>query len=183
MLRCSAAAHGGAPTLEEPLKCSKKQNQLQGGPNLIYKDPPIWDVEQQPILSEFFWLQVNCCQWKPAKMVQQNHDKLRSNQNVHGQVGLVSSVARWKTLGKKGRVCKFAVWGCHYRKHFREGWWLAIYCRIWLTENYAKNMRKKSRDGKLAVEQTMVKVNRGSMSATSLSMRPNPSDVIDDRIK
>lgn len=52
-----------------------------------------------------------------------------------------------------------------------------------MTENYAKNMRKKSRDGKLAVEQTMVKVNRGSTSATSLSMRPNPSDVTDDRIK
>lgn len=52
-----------------------------------------------------------------------------------------------------------------------------------MTENYTKDMRKTSRDGKLAVEQTMVKVNRGSMSATSISMRPNPSDVIDDRIK
>ena len=165
---------GGTPEVG-----TKKQNQLQGSPNLIYKGPPIWDVEQQPILWQVFLTARKTCQWKPAKMVQQNHDKLRSNQNVHGQVGLVSSVARWKTLGGKGRVCKFAVWGCHYRKHFREGWLLAIYCRIWLTENYAKNMRKKSRDGKLAVEQTMVKVNRGSMSATSLSMCPNP----DDRIK
>lgn len=46
-------------------------------------------------------------------MVQQNHDKLRSNQNVHGQVGLVSSVARWKTLRGKDEFvslqCEVAI--------------------------------------------------------------------------
>lgn len=134
-MRCwdfSAAAHGGAPTLEEPLK-SEPRNKTSS------RAVQTWSTKvhqsgmysSSPSFDRFLLTARKNCQWKPAKMVQQNHDKLRSNQNVHGQVGLVSFSCKVENTGGEGRVCKFAVWGCHYTKHFREGWWLAIYCRIW----------------------------------------------------
>ena len=124
--------NGGAPTLEEPLK-SEPRNKTSS------RAVQTWSTKvhqsgmysSSPSFDRFLLTARKNCQWKPAKMVQQNHDKLRSNQNVHGQVGLVSFSCKVENTGGEGRVCKFAVWGCHYTKHFREGWWLAIYCRIW----------------------------------------------------